>query len=116
VTSSDTVTRDGEAAAGSTTTSGTPAPWWTELESTTLHVEGEAPGLWPTGASEEYRRARSELRRAEAELRDRIEAVAAMRRALPLGAVVQNHRFAEVPSDLATDGPEPRSRSWSSTT
>jgi predicted dithiol-disulfide oxidoreductase (DUF899 family) len=89
-----------------TATSGTPAPWWTELKSITLHVEGEAPRLWPAGASEEYRRARSELRRAEAELRDRIEAVAAMRRALPAGAAVQTHRFVEGPADLAADEPE----------
>jgi hypothetical protein len=86
VTSSNTARSDSAATSGDTATSGTHAPWATELASITLHVEGEAPGLRPAGASEEYRRARSELRRAEAELRDRIEAVAAMRRALPLGA------------------------------
>ena len=37
------------------------------------------------GESEDYRRARDELLQAEIELRDRIEAVAAQRRRLPLG-------------------------------
>jgi predicted dithiol-disulfide oxidoreductase (DUF899 family) len=43
------------------------------------------------GESEKYRRARDELLRAEIELRERTEAVAAQRRRLPLGG--------EVPSD-----------------
>ncbi|HEY4418465.1 MAG TPA: DUF899 family protein [Pseudonocardia sp.] len=46
------------------------------------------------------------MRRAEAELRVRIEAVAALRRALPPGVAVQNHRFVEGAADLAADGPE----------
>jgi predicted dithiol-disulfide oxidoreductase (DUF899 family) len=45
------------------------------------------------GESDEYRRARNALLEAEAELRGRIEAVAAQRRALPLGG--------EVPTDYA---------------
>jgi predicted dithiol-disulfide oxidoreductase (DUF899 family) len=45
------------------------------------------------GESEEYRRARDELLSAEIDLRRRIEAVAAQRRALPLGG--------EVPMDYA---------------
>lgn len=49
------------------------------------------------GESEEYRRAREELLGAEIDLRRQIEAVAAKRRALPLGGVVpQDYRFAEV--------------------
>jgi predicted dithiol-disulfide oxidoreductase (DUF899 family) len=45
------------------------------------------------GESDEYRRARNALLEAEAEVRGRIEAVAAQRRALPLGG--------EVPTDYA---------------
>jgi predicted dithiol-disulfide oxidoreductase (DUF899 family) len=84
----------------------TSAPWWTELKSITLHVEGESPRLWPESASEEYRRARLDLVAAEAELRDRIEAVAAQRRALPPGGELPDHTFVEGPDDLSADGPE----------
>jgi predicted dithiol-disulfide oxidoreductase (DUF899 family) len=84
----------------------TSAPWWTELKSITLHVEGETPRLWPESASEEYRRARLDLVAAEAELRDRIEAVAAQRRALPPGGELPDHTFVEGPDDLTADGPE----------
>jgi predicted dithiol-disulfide oxidoreductase (DUF899 family) len=84
----------------------TTTEWWTELKSITLHVEGESPRLWPESASEEYRRARTELVRAEAELRDRIEAVAAQRRALPPGGELPDYTFAEGPDDVAADGPE----------
>ena len=80
--------------------------WWTELKSITLHVEGESPRLWPAGASDEYRRARMELVAAEAELRDRIEAVAAQRRALPPGGELADHTFVEGPDDLSMDGPD----------
>ncbi|WP_219413628.1 DUF899 family protein [Pseudonocardia nigra] len=80
--------------------------WWTELKSITLHVEGERPRLWPHGASAEYVRARTELVAAEAELRDRIEAVAALRRALPPGAPLGEYTFTEGPVDLAADGPQ----------
>ncbi len=49
------------------------------------------------GESDEYRRARDELLEAEIDLRRRTEAVAAKRRALPLGGVVpEDYRFAEV--------------------
>ncbi len=49
------------------------------------------------GESEEYRRARDELLEAEIELRRHTEAVAAKRRALPLGGVVpEDYRFEEV--------------------
>ena len=44
--------------------------------------------------------------RAEAELRDKIEAVAAQRRALPPGGELPDYRFVEGPDDLAADGPE----------
>lgn len=49
------------------------------------------------GESAAYRAARDELLRAELELRDRIEAVAAQRRALPLGgALPTDYAFEEV--------------------
>jgi hypothetical protein len=49
------------------------------------------------GESDEYRRARDELLQAEIDLRRRTEAVAAKRRALPLGgAVPEDYRFEEV--------------------
>ncbi len=47
------------------------------------------------GADEAYRRSRDRLRAAEIELRDRIEAVAALRRELSLGPVVPDYRFIE---------------------
>lgn len=48
------------------------------------------------GESDDYRAARDELLRAEIELRRRVEAVAAQRRALPLGGRVRNdYVFAE---------------------
>lgn len=48
------------------------------------------------GESDEYRRARDELLVAEIDLRRRTEAVAAKRRALPLGGVVpEDYRFEE---------------------
>jgi predicted dithiol-disulfide oxidoreductase (DUF899 family) len=47
------------------------------------------------GADEAYRRSRERLRAAEIDLRDRIEAVAAMRRSLPPGPVVPDYTFVE---------------------
>lgn len=47
------------------------------------------------GADDAYRRAREVLREAEIDLRDRIEAVAAMRRSLPPGPVVSDCTFIE---------------------
>lgn len=47
------------------------------------------------GADETYCRSRDRLRAAEIELRDRIEAVAAMRRDLPPGPVVPDYAFLE---------------------
>lgn len=71
------------------------APWWTELRSITLHVDGETPRLWPAGASPGYREARLALVEAEAALRDQVERVAAMRRALPPGAPLPPYEFTE---------------------
>ncbi|HVR45902.1 MAG TPA: DUF899 family protein [Candidatus Binatia bacterium] len=47
------------------------------------------------GADEAYRASRERLRAAEIDLRDRIEAVAAMRRTLPPGPVVPDYTFVE---------------------
>lgn len=47
------------------------------------------------GVDDEYRRSRERLREAEIDLRDRIEAVAAMRRSLPPGPVVPDYTFIE---------------------
>ena len=54
--------------------------------------------LMPT-ADEAYKEARARLRSAEIDLRDRIEAVAAMRRALPPGPVVPNYVFIDENGD-----------------
>jgi predicted dithiol-disulfide oxidoreductase (DUF899 family) len=54
----------------------------------------DSPIMMP-GASEAYRQSRERLREAEIELRDRIEGVAAMRRALPCGPIVRDYEFAE---------------------
>ena len=56
--------------------------------------------------SDDYTRRREELRRAEVELIEQRERVAAMRRALPDGPVVDDYVFLEGPRDLdAGDGP-----------
>lgn len=47
------------------------------------------------GADDGYRQARERLRDAEIDLRDRIEAVAAMRRSLPPGPVMPEYAFVE---------------------
>ncbi len=61
--------------------------------------------MWPTRASDEYVGARMELAKAERELRDRVEEIAAARRALPPGAAVDDYLFAEGPRDLGRAGP-----------
>lgn len=66
--------------------------------------------LWPAGTSPEYIAAREELLRAEIELRDHIDQVAAQRRALPLGAALPEYVFAEGPRDLTKDGPVQQSK------
>jgi predicted dithiol-disulfide oxidoreductase (DUF899 family) len=56
--------------------------------------------------SDEYAKHREELRVAEVELIEQRERVAALRRALPEGAVVDDYMFLEGPSELdAGDGP-----------
>lgn len=47
------------------------------------------------GTDDAYRRSRERLREAEIDLRDRIEAVAAIRRSLPSGPVVPDYSFVE---------------------
>jgi predicted dithiol-disulfide oxidoreductase (DUF899 family) len=51
--------------------------------------------------SGDYRARRQELLQAEIELKDQIERVAALRRTLPLGGVVEDYAFQEGPRDLA---------------
>jgi predicted dithiol-disulfide oxidoreductase (DUF899 family) len=58
------------------------------------------------GESEEYQAKREELRLAEIELMRQRERVAAMRRALPRGAAVEDYIFEEGPADLSA-GDEP---------
>jgi len=48
------------------------------------------------GSDEAYRQSRDRLRRAEIELRDRMEEVAAMRRGLPPGPVVPDYTFIDM--------------------
>ena len=55
--------------------------------------------------SEQYRKARAELHRAEMALRDQRERVAELRRLLPLDTPVEDYLFHEGPVDLALDGP-----------
>jgi predicted dithiol-disulfide oxidoreductase (DUF899 family) len=63
------------------------------------------PALSFPEESAEYRKARNELLAAEIELRRNIEAVAALRRKLPLGGpIAQDYIFAEGPADLSRDG------------
>ena len=57
------------------------------------------------GESDEYRQARQDLFAAEVALRDQIERVAAMRRALPVGKRMPDYVFREGPADLARNDP-----------
>jgi predicted dithiol-disulfide oxidoreductase (DUF899 family) len=78
-----------------------------QLKSIALHAEGdEPPSPWPDGASAGYGEARWALERAEAELLEQVQTVAALRRALPEGAVVEPVTLTEGPADLAADGPD----------
>jgi predicted dithiol-disulfide oxidoreductase (DUF899 family) len=79
--------------------------WWNDLKSITLLADTDAPPMVPAGASDEYRAARESLVEAEVALRDQIEAVAAMRRALPPGVEVANYRLTEGSPNLDDDGP-----------
>jgi predicted dithiol-disulfide oxidoreductase (DUF899 family) len=59
------------------------------------------------GESEEYRRLRDELLKAEISLKDQRERVAVLRRQLPMGAVVEtDYVFREGPSDIRDESPE----------
>jgi predicted dithiol-disulfide oxidoreductase (DUF899 family) len=58
------------------------------------------------GESDEYLDAREQLRRAEIDLTEQRERVAAMRRALPTGPIVEDYEFIEGPRSLA-DGDTP---------
>jgi len=60
---------------------------------------------WPPRASNDYIKARNELLKEEYELRAQIERIAAKRRALPQGAIMQDYVFDEGPLDLSKDGP-----------
>src|SRR6266852_9422861 len=55
--------------------------------------------------SDDYRRRREELLAAEIALKDQVERVAEMRRALPLGMHVPDYVFHEGPSDLSQNDP-----------
>lgn len=61
--------------------------------------------LWPAGASAEYIAARKALLAEERDLRDRVESVAALRRRLPTGTILDEYVFEEGPRDLAEDAP-----------
>ena len=64
-----------------------------------------SPALGFPQESAEYRKVRNELLAAEIELRRQIEAVAAMRRKLPLGGqLAQDYIFDEGPADLSEQG------------
>jgi len=69
--------------------------WVHNLKSITLSVEGEESTVGPAGPGEEYRIARQALAEAESALHQHVLAVAAQRRALPLGAEVSNYEFSE---------------------
>ncbi|GAA2520125.1 DUF899 family protein [Winogradskya humida] len=58
-------------------------------------TEGVFLPMWPDGASDDYIRARMDLAAAERRLRDEIENVAAARRALPPGAVIEDYILTE---------------------
>ena len=58
-----------------------------------------------SGESDDYRRRREELLAAEIALKDEVERVAALRRALPLGIRVPDYVFREGPMDLTRNNP-----------
>ncbi len=57
------------------------------------------------GESDAYRQGRQELFAAEIALRDQVERVAQMRRALPLGLAMPDYVFRTGPDDLSRDDP-----------
>ncbi len=58
-----------------------------------------------SGESNEYQQRREELLAAEIALKDQVEHVAALRRALPLGKIVPDYVFREGPMDLTRNDP-----------
>lgn len=76
--------------------------WTRELKSITLLADDDTPPLYAPGASEEYRAARRALSEAEMALRDHVEQVAALRRALPPGPALPEYRFTEGSPDDVT--------------
>lgn len=58
------------------------------------------------GETDAYRRSRQELFAAEIALRDQIERVAQLRRALPLGLAMPDYVFRTGPDDLERDDPD----------
>lgn len=84
--------------------------FWERLKSITLHVPGEAQRAWLENASDEYVAARHELGKAEAALRDQVETVAELRRALPPGAPIGDYELLEGPRDLSADEPVQRTK------
>lgn len=69
-----------------------------------VHEKAMEP-MWPQGSNNEYIAARIELAKAERALRDRVEEVAAARRRMPQGLLLDDYAFAEGPADLGV--PEP---------
>jgi predicted dithiol-disulfide oxidoreductase (DUF899 family) len=80
-------------------------PEWMQLKSIALHDGTDTPQLWPNGASPEYVDARMSLRAAERALRDQVEEVARLRRALPEGSALSEYKLTEGSLDLEADGP-----------
>ncbi len=62
-------------------------------------------GTTSSKASAQYERARGELLKAEIALKEQVERVAALRRALPLGRRVKDYVFREGPPDLSVNTP-----------
>jgi predicted dithiol-disulfide oxidoreductase (DUF899 family) len=79
-------------------------PDWMRLKSIALHDGTDTPQLWPDGASPEYVEARLKILEAERALRDQVEEVARMRRALPEGPLMHDYTLTEGPTDLDADG------------
>jgi predicted dithiol-disulfide oxidoreductase (DUF899 family) len=75
-------------------------PEWMQLKSIALHDGTDTPQLWPDAASPEYVEARLKVWAAEQALRDQVEEVARMRRALPEGPVMPDYRLTQGPTDL----------------
>jgi predicted dithiol-disulfide oxidoreductase (DUF899 family) len=85
-------------------------PDWMQLKSIALPDASETPQLWPDGASAAYVDARPKVQAAEQALRDQVEEVARMRRALPQSGVMPDYTLSEGPAALDADGAERRVR------